>query len=248
MYSSVHDLLRWDRELYRDRLLSAPLKRAMFTPGLANYAYGWLAYHLEAEHLDRAAEMLGVTGDAAGLHIIAHGGNIDGFAAAFCRVISHEQVVVLLNNTGLTLPGQMVADILKIMHGQPYSLPKRPAAPELFGITKADGIAEALKNYAAWRADPAGQYDTSLRELLRLARQCAKRGMGEAAVKAFEAAVGHFPDAELAQLELAAYLAKAGQATAAAERYRALLAAKPELPGNVRRRIQTELGRIEGRR
>ena len=41
LYSTVEDLLRWDRALYGEVLLPAPLKTTMFTPVLEEYAYGW---------------------------------------------------------------------------------------------------------------------------------------------------------------------------------------------------------------
>ena len=41
LYSTVEDLLIWDRALYTNELLSDSLKKIDFTPVLNNYAFGW---------------------------------------------------------------------------------------------------------------------------------------------------------------------------------------------------------------
>ena len=41
VYSSLNDLLTWDRALYDNELLPAALWTAAWTPGLENYGFGW---------------------------------------------------------------------------------------------------------------------------------------------------------------------------------------------------------------
>jgi len=41
IYSSIDDLLKWDRALYTDKLISAETLKLAFTPALDNYGFGW---------------------------------------------------------------------------------------------------------------------------------------------------------------------------------------------------------------
>lgn len=41
VYSSVLDLIKWDKALYSGGLLTQPLREASFTPGLENYGFGF---------------------------------------------------------------------------------------------------------------------------------------------------------------------------------------------------------------
>jgi len=74
MYSTVEDMVKWDRALCGDALLEAGLKEKMFTPGLGNYAYGWGVRKrpIGPEKSERTVQ--------------SHGGGIPGFSALIVRV------------------------------------------------------------------------------------------------------------------------------------------------------------------
>ncbi len=86
LYSTVGDLYLWDRALYGERLLPAPLRDLLFKPNLENYGYGWV--------------MLVPKPGApyAGESIPMHGGAIFGFTSVIQRIPKHEELIILLDN------------------------------------------------------------------------------------------------------------------------------------------------------
>ncbi len=66
MYSTVEDLYLWDRALRDGELLGESLSKAMFTPGMGDYAYGWFV----------ANKPIGP--DSAERQVTLHSGGING--------------------------------------------------------------------------------------------------------------------------------------------------------------------------
>nr|NQU89732.1 beta-lactamase family protein [Bacteroidota bacterium] len=87
VYSTVHDLLKWDQALYTNRLLSDTLLQESFLPTVLrrgrtyNYGYGW---RLKSE---------------GGKKIIYHNGLWNGFTSSFTRYVDDSLTIILLNNT-----------------------------------------------------------------------------------------------------------------------------------------------------
>jgi len=65
LYSTVEDLYKWDRALYGDKLLSAELKKTMFTPMLQNYAFGWAVRPLKLDDQKTEVATIGHNGELA---------------------------------------------------------------------------------------------------------------------------------------------------------------------------------------
>jgi CubicO group peptidase (beta-lactamase class C family) len=78
--STANDLVRWDRALAGDRILTGASKQQMYTPVQKSYGYGWMVDELD------------------GHHVLGHGGAIDGFMTAYFRVPDLDLVVVVLSN------------------------------------------------------------------------------------------------------------------------------------------------------
>jgi CubicO group peptidase (beta-lactamase class C family) len=87
MYSTVGDLLLWDRALYTEQLLPARLRDLLFTPNLENYGFGWSIYIPKPGQPN------------AGETILMHGGAIFGFQAVIERIPKHRELIVLLENS-----------------------------------------------------------------------------------------------------------------------------------------------------
>jgi len=91
-YSTVKDLVLWDRALYGERLLSVKSRQAMFTPNpqqvppewllgkKGGYGYGWMIEEL------------------FGRKLYVHGGLINGFSSIIMRYPEDESLVVVLCN------------------------------------------------------------------------------------------------------------------------------------------------------
>ena len=87
LYSTVADLFLWDQALYGERLLPAHLRDLLFKPNLDNYGYGWGILIPEAGS------------PYAGEPIPMHGGAIFGFQSLIQRIVTHKELIVLLDNT-----------------------------------------------------------------------------------------------------------------------------------------------------
>jgi len=121
LYSTVEDLYLWDQALYTNKLLSEKSMELLFKPYIkawdGSYGYGW-----------------GVEETTIGdkkLKIIEHGGGINGFNTIISRIPADKVLVVLLNNTGGTVLGEMNNSIRAILYKQPYNQAKRSLALDL---------------------------------------------------------------------------------------------------------------------
>jgi CubicO group peptidase (beta-lactamase class C family) len=86
IYSSVEDLVKWDQELYVNHVVSSPLRRESFTPGVLNdgartkYGFGWYVEPYK------------------NLSSVYHTGSTRGFRNAIFRLpVRHLTVIVLTN-------------------------------------------------------------------------------------------------------------------------------------------------------
>jgi len=82
LYSTVGDMLLWDRALYSDQLLTAKSLEAMFTEYKGGYCYGW--FHGNVGDSDRVG--------------YGHGGRISGFVTQVNRFPKERVYVVVLCN------------------------------------------------------------------------------------------------------------------------------------------------------
>jgi CubicO group peptidase (beta-lactamase class C family) len=106
LYSTVDDLLLWDRGLATNRLLSAASRDRLLTPLLANYAYGWW---VPPAQFNRKVQW--------------HRGNIAGFVAIVARYPDEELFVAVLSNIERTPVRAVANELAAIALGEPYELP-----------------------------------------------------------------------------------------------------------------------------
>jgi CubicO group peptidase (beta-lactamase class C family) len=149
LYSTVEDLYLWDQALYTEKLLSSELKAKMWTPALANYAYGWGVAKIPE----------GKAG--AGQTLIQHGGGINGFNTHEARYVDEKHLIVLLNNTGATKLEQMTEGIAAILYGKPYELPKPSLTAQLVGLATEKGGDAAVNEYRRIKKESPDKYDFS---------------------------------------------------------------------------------------
>lgn len=105
IYTTVLDLLKFDRALYGDRLLSKETRQLMFTPAEASpdYAYGW-------EIAERG-----------GTKVISHAGGSGGFGSEFRRYPEKGYTVVVLSNYGVAA-SDLADKIENLLYGVPFEL------------------------------------------------------------------------------------------------------------------------------
>lgn len=113
LYSTVDDLLKWDRVLESELLVSRKSLEAMFTPYLEGYGYGW------------------VIDEVAGAKRYAHGGGIQGFVTSIERYPEWGLLVVGLSNLETSAIGPITNDLAAIALGRRYVIPRIPKAVSL---------------------------------------------------------------------------------------------------------------------
>jgi CubicO group peptidase (beta-lactamase class C family) len=111
LYSTLDDLLRWDRALATDQLLPAAAREKMFTPVKDDYGYGW-----------------GIK-KRFGRTVQSHGGGIPGFRSVVARYPDENLFVAVLANVEDAPVQVMANDLAAIVLGEKYELPRERKAP-----------------------------------------------------------------------------------------------------------------------
>ena len=101
LYSTTHDLWRWERALFGGRVLSASSLKAMTTPFKNDYALG-LAVHT-----------------VDGQTVIEHGGGINGFNTVLAYYPADTWTVVVLANLNGSAPDEIARDLAKVAIARP---------------------------------------------------------------------------------------------------------------------------------
>lgn len=182
LYSTVEDLYLWDRALYQDKLLPAPLKQQMFTPGLEQYAYGWKVKPLK------------LNDDKTEVATISHTGGINGFSSLLVRAPERKELVVVLDNTsrGDKL-GNVVAGVLSILHGIKPQQPQREVSEVVMETLEKASVTEGIARYKSLKATKAAEYDFSEQQLNRVGYQLLGSGRLADAIEIFKLNVEMFP-------------------------------------------------------
>jgi hypothetical protein len=109
--STVHDLLKWDRALYSNQLLSAEHMETLFQVGTlqdqtqTDYGFGW-----------------GIETHAEFGKIVSHSGGWPGYVTYIERHLTNDKTIILLqNHENVSLP---IRSIRSILYNKPLPAPK----------------------------------------------------------------------------------------------------------------------------
>ncbi|WP_289663377.1 serine hydrolase [Flavobacterium panacagri] len=182
LYSTVEDLYLWDQALYTNKLLSAKSMESLFKPyisaGRAFYGYGWFVDEVN-------------NGDKGKLNSVGHGGGINGFNTIISRYPSDKNLIVLLNNTGGTVLGEMNDAIRAILYNQKFEQPKRSLAFELLETFANKGTKAGIDSYNKLKNDPT--YNIKENDMNRVGYQLLQDGKKKEAIEIFKINVETFP-------------------------------------------------------
>jgi CubicO group peptidase (beta-lactamase class C family) len=121
IYSTVDDLLKWERAVSEKKLLKPESWQAVFTPYKSKYGYGW-----------------GID-SVYGKPFMAHSGGIHGFSSYLVRFPNEGLVVIALDNASSNQLNSLSKSLAAIVLNQPYNIP---------GVKKEIQLpAEVLKQY-----------------------------------------------------------------------------------------------------
>lgn len=105
IYSSVHDLFKWEQALYTEKLLSRETLAEAFLPKNktrknSNYGYGWRMFNLDD-----------------GTRVLFHGGWWQGFRNSLIRIEKDKTSIIVLSNVeNRSFTIYNLPDILKILY------------------------------------------------------------------------------------------------------------------------------------
>lgn len=105
LYSTTHDLLKWERGLFGGKLLKPESLKAMLTPFKDNYALGVVVVAKD------------------GSTTVAHGGGIEGFNTWLGYDPDRKLTVVVLGNLNGGAPGRLGGQLMTLARGGSVQLP-----------------------------------------------------------------------------------------------------------------------------
>jgi len=96
LYSTVEDLLRWDRALRDGRLLSPAGYEALYRPEREHYSYGWVVHEVD------------------GRQILEHTGGVPGFHSIIYRLPKEQLCIVVLSNVEPCDPSKIAGHLAEM--------------------------------------------------------------------------------------------------------------------------------------
>ena len=207
LVSTVEDLYLWDQALYAGTLLSPKLTKAMFTPGLGDYAYGW------------GVREAPIGPGKANRTVIGHDGGIYGFESLIRRIVDERHLVVLLDNHRGSSLREIYDGIADILYGRTPPPPKRPIGEALARTIAASGVAAAIAQYREAKRSEPDAWDFSETQLNLLGYALLGERKVEDAIAVFKLNAEAFPQSGNVYDSLAEALAAAGQKEQAIKNY-----------------------------
>jgi CubicO group peptidase (beta-lactamase class C family) len=147
LYTTVGDLLRWDRNFYEPRVGGDAFLRQMHTRGVL----------MNGDTLNYALGL--VLGEYRGLRTVRHGGSLMGFRAELVRFPDERFSVIVLCNLG-TIDATGLADRIADIYLEDRLAPvaARPGARPTAAAARGDATPQAFRVDSAALAAYAGEY------------------------------------------------------------------------------------------
>jgi CubicO group peptidase (beta-lactamase class C family) len=105
MFSTTNDLLKWSLLMDSSHLVSSSEAAEIFTPGLGDYAYGWMV------------------DTSGGKNRLRHTGNLPGYVSEIVKFPEDRITIVVLCNLDRARMKNIVDDVSAIMFNKPYDAP-----------------------------------------------------------------------------------------------------------------------------
>jgi CubicO group peptidase (beta-lactamase class C family) len=187
--STVEDMAKFSNECFRSQnLLSKDLYKKIFTPYIKDwqyYGYGWWITNRI------------INGDS--ITLISHGGSTDGYKAYLTRIVQDSLDIILFQNNyyrtelGVKFDYAITNDIIDILYGKEYSLPKKSIAKYLGYIIGHEGIDTAIKIYYTLKEDK--HYLITDNAFNQLAKELNNNyGLINESIKIYELAIQEYPN------------------------------------------------------
>lgn len=228
MYSTVEDMLKWDRALYTEKVLSKESLQAMFTPIMQNYGYGW--------HIFDAPLNENLT-----LKIITHSGGISGFNSMESRLVEDSIFIMALNNFEGGSLSPLTQGIIHILYGMDAPEPLPSLAVILSKELKEKPLNEAILHVSSLK-DNYNEYEISEREFNNLGYSLLQNEKVTEAIEVFKLNVEMFPQSANVYDSLGEAYAENGDVEKAILNYKKVLDIEPD-NGNAKKMLDKLQGK-----
>jgi len=213
MYSTVGDLLKWDRALYTEKLLSYKNLQLMFKPNMEKYAYGIQVNKMK------------IPGLAFTSDFSSHNGAINGYRSIILRESHEQQVIVILSNlvpgsTNLDL-SSMSNKIYSVINGLDYEKPKPEIVQAMAKKILNGSIKEGISFYRQEKTQASARFDFNFAEgeLNTLGYYLLAQGKRAEALEIFKLNTVEFPQSWNVFDSYAEALEEAGQRSESIKNY-----------------------------
>ncbi|MEP2669635.1 MAG: serine hydrolase [Cyclobacteriaceae bacterium] len=182
IYSTLSDLLKWDRMLYTEDLIAQDLLEEAFTPAILNngdttsYGFGWA--------IDKSL---------SGKKVVDHSGGWVGFTTYIYREIEENNCIILLTNNSTRYFGAIIDPLKNILHDQPYEIPTLSIGEVIGKVVLNDGVDVALDEYKKLKSEMPDGYNFSESQLNLLGYQLIQMDRMDDAMKILRLNQEEFP-------------------------------------------------------
>ena len=148
IYSTLEDLLKWDRILYGNDILSGSSKNEAFSPAILNngdtswYGFGW-----------------GIKTSPTGKKVLEHSGGWVGFRTYFYREIEENNCIIILTNHSSKYMWDIVNELKHILHDHEWQIPKITIAEKIAPVLLDQGIDSAIALFKDLHTNNVNDYN-----------------------------------------------------------------------------------------
>jgi CubicO group peptidase (beta-lactamase class C family) len=183
VYSTLADLLKWDRILYTEELISQNMLEEAFTPAIlnngdtTNYGFGWF-----------------IGKSPSGKQVVEHSGGWVGFVTYIYREIEENNCIIVLTNNSSRYSGGIIKPLKNILHDQPYEMPKISISEAIGVVVSNDGIDAGVEQYKKLKSDNPEKYDFAENQLNSIGYQLIQLDRIDDAIEIFRLNNEEFPN------------------------------------------------------
>lgn len=233
VYSTVDDLLLWDRALAGTTLLSEKSKELMFKDHVASSrsgstGYGWNIVNLSSNNVKKRV----VWQTAGGYTVI-------------WRILDDDIVVISLNNIVCAKLLEICIGVSNILYNRPYSLPKRSFVNALNRILKNEGIQAAIQKYNELRKNNFNEYNFEESELNILGDYLISINKLEEAVEIYKLNLNYYPNSWYIYARLGEAMARGNNKEVAIQCYETAIKLMPRGEEQAYKDIMTVLKQLK---
>ncbi len=147
VYSTVGDLLKWDRILYTDKLVKKETLAEAFTPAVLNdgrttdYGFGWF-----------------IQRTPTGKRMVMHSGGWLSFSTHIFRAIEEDKFIVVLTNSPQSDLSEIVEGLTDLLYGRPAAMPTMAIRQAMGREVAEKGVVAAIAQYKEWKTERAAEF------------------------------------------------------------------------------------------